>query len=148
MFAMSPSYMILLLVLLLGVTYVVVRVATRRRAVRRSSRWDGGLRRLLPEMTYTATGFSNPVRVIFRSVFRPRTVEDVHETITVHFRTAIRRNYEEVHIMSRVFIHPLTRAARWVSDTLARIHNGRINSYVGYMLLTLAIFVLIAWITS
>ena len=50
------------------------------------------LRRLLPEMTYTATGFSNPVRVIFDAVFRPTTVEDTRETVAEHFRTAIRRD--------------------------------------------------------
>ena len=147
-FAMSPSYSILLLVILAGLTYVVVRIATRRRSVRRGVPWDGGLHRLLPEMTYTATGFSNPVRVIFRAVFRPRVATDVHETVATHFRSAIRREYDEVHLMSRILINPVRTATRWVSDLLARIHNGRINSYVGYMLLTLAVFILIAWVIS
>ena len=147
-FAMSPSYAILLLVVLLGATYVVVKGATRKRTVRRAARWDGGLHRLLPEMTYTATGFSNPVRVIFRAIFRPRVATDVQETAGTHFRSAIRREYDEVHLLSRIVINPVATMARWVSDTLARVHNGRINSYVGYMLLTLAVFVLIAWLTS
>jgi hypothetical protein len=43
-------------------------------------------------MTYTATGFSNPVRVIFRAIFRPTIVEDTRETVAEHFRTAIRRS--------------------------------------------------------
>ena len=42
-------------------------------------------------MTYTATGFSNPVRVIFDAIFRPTTVEDSRQTVGEHFRTAIRR---------------------------------------------------------
>jgi len=147
-FAMSPSYSILLLVILLGATYFVVRVATRKRSVRRAARWDGGLHRLLPEMTYTATGFSNPVRVIFRAILQPRVTPDVHETVATHFRSAIRREYDEVHLMNRILIDPVAAAARWISDLLARIHNGRINSYAGYMLLTLAVFVLVAWVTS
>ena len=145
-FAMSPSYMVVLLLLLGGATYLGVRLATRKRAMRRAARWDGGLHRLLPEMTYTATGFSSPVRVIFRAIFRPRAAEDVRETVSVHFRTAIRRRYEEVHVVSRLFIHPVTHAARWLSDTLARMHNGKINTYVIYVLLTLAVFVLVAWL--
>ena len=57
-FAMSTSYMLPVLLALLAVTYVVVRfgLASRRRVARRQC-WDGGVRRLLPEMTYTATGF-------------------------------------------------------------------------------------------
>lgn len=65
-FAMSTSYMLVVLGGLLLVTFVIVRLwLTRIRRQDTGARWDGGLRRLLPEMTYTATGFSNPVRVIF-----------------------------------------------------------------------------------
>jgi hydrogenase-4 component B len=96
-------------------------------------------------MTYTATGFSNPVRVVFRAIFRPRA-QDVNETVANYFRTAIRRSYEEVDIVSRLFIEPVTRTARGLSTLVARLHNGRINSYVVYVLATLAVFVLIAWL--
>ncbi len=146
-FAMAPSYMILLLVLLGGGTYVVVRVASRSRSLRRARQWDGGLHRLPHELTYTATGFSNPVRVIFRGIFRPRTIEDLHETMSEHFRGPIRRQYEEVHVVTRLFVKPLTRSARWLSDNLARMHSGKINTYVGYVLITLAVFVVLAWFT-
>ena len=54
--------------------------ADRHRRVVRQSCWDGGIRRLLPEMTYTATGFSNPVRVVFDAIQRPKTIEDRRET--------------------------------------------------------------------
>ncbi|HTQ76524.1 MAG TPA: proton-conducting transporter membrane subunit, partial [Burkholderiales bacterium] len=90
-FAMSTTYMLAVLAGLLALTYLVVRWPTRRRRLERRERWDGGVRRLLPEMTYTATGFSNPVRVIFDAVFRPTTVEDTRETVAEHFRNAIRR---------------------------------------------------------
>jgi len=49
-------------------------------------------------MTYTATGFSNPVRGDFRrGLFRPTTVEDTRETVAEHFREAIRREKERIH---------------------------------------------------
>lgn len=145
-FAMSPSYGLLILLVLGGGTFLGVRIASRRRKRRKEGPWDGGLHRLLPEMTYTATGFSNPVRVVFRAVFRPHA-DEVRETVATHFRTSIRRRYEEEHVVNRLFILPITRAARGFSNLLARLHNGRINSYVIYVLVTLAIFVLIAWLT-
>jgi hypothetical protein len=85
-FAMSSSYSFVVLLLLLGGTFVVVRMLTKERKVTRQPAWDGGLRRLLPEMVYTATGFSNPVRVVFNAIFRPTTVEDTKETVAKHFR--------------------------------------------------------------
>ena len=55
-------------------------------------------------MTYSATGFSNPVRVIFEAIFHPTTIENKPDTVTAHFRTAIRRRRIEVHMVDRVFL--------------------------------------------
>jgi hydrogenase-4 component B len=142
-FAMSTSYMLGVLAALLLLTYVVVRLwLTRRRKLERRTRWDGGVRRLLPEMTYTATGFSNPVRVIFDAVFRPTTVEDTRETVAEHFRTAIRRERVAVHIVDRWFIQPTKNAVMGLARGLAVMHHGRINAYAGYVLLALLVVVL------
>ena len=142
-FAMSTSYTFVALIALLVLTYVIVRLwLTRSRQLARRTRWDGGVRRLLPEMTYTATGFSNPVRVIFDAVFRPTTVEDTRETVAEHFRTAIRREKERVHLVDKLVFHPVKSAALWFARGLAAMHHGRINAYITYALLTL----LIVWI--
>jgi len=110
-----------------------MRRTTRvRRAV-----WAGGLRTLLPELTYTATGFSNPVRVTFDAIFNPTEVEDTSETVAQHFRMAIRRVFEESHILDRVFYDPIHRIVRKVALGLARMHHGRLNAYVAYVLLCL-----------
>jgi hydrogenase-4 component B len=105
------------------------------------------VRNLLPEMTYTATGFSNPVRVIFDAVFRPTTVEDTRETVAQHFRTAIRRDRVNVHLMDRFVIQPAQDAAMKLAGKLALMHHGRINAYTAYVLLALlialAIFLLV-----
>ncbi len=139
-FAMSTSYsLVVLMVLLLG-TYVVVRLwLTRRRTLARRTRWDGGVRNLLPEMTYTATGFSNPVRVIFDAVFRPTTVEDTRETVAEHFRTAIRRERVAVHVVDRFAVQPAKDAAMKLANKLAAMHHGRFNAYAAYALLILLI---------
>jgi hydrogenase-4 component B len=137
-FAMSTSYMLLALVGLLLLTYVVVRLwLTRTRRLARRERWDGGVRRLLPEMTYTATGFSNPVRVIFDAIFKPTTVEDTRETVAEHFRMAIRRDKEGVHLVDRLVLEPVRSASLWFARGLAAMHHGRINAYIAYVLLSL-----------
>jgi hydrogenase-4 component B len=139
-FAMSTTYMVVVLAGLLLLTYVVLRLwLLRRRGLERRERWDGGLRRLLPEMTYTATGFSNPVRVIFDAVFRPTTVEDTRETVAEHFRNAIRREKERVHLVDRAVFRPVRTAALTFARALAAMHHGRINAYVTYAFLTLLI---------
>lgn len=142
-FAMSPSYTIIVLVLLLASGIVVVRVLTRKRALARRAAWDGGVRRLTPSMTYTATGFSNPVRVIFNSILRPVIIQDSKETIAQHFLDAIKKERREVHIVDRLLIGPVVFCGRLLAVWLARMHSGRVNAYAAYILVTLLIILLV-----
>jgi hydrogenase-4 component B len=143
-FAMSTSYTFVALIVLLLTTYVVIRLwLTPNRKLSRKVRWDGGVRNLLPEMTYTATGFSNPVRVIFDAVFRPMTVEDTRETVAEHFRTAIIREKERVHLVDKLVFHPVRTAVMWFAGRLALMHHGRFNAYAAYALATLLIVLVV-----
>jgi hydrogenase-4 component B len=146
-FAAAPTYLVIVLAGLLMITFFVMRWAVaRRRTVARRVCWDGGIRRLLPEMTYTATGFSNPVRVIFQAIFRPTIVEDTRATVAEHFRTAIRRERAEVHIVDRLVLKPVRILTLGIAHFFARMHRGRINAYTAYVLLTLLIVLLIGLI--
>jgi len=133
-FAMSPSYSIIALAVLLLLAWFVVTRLTRRRAVARRALWAGGIPRLLPQMTYTATGFSNPVRVVFQAIFQPNITEDTRQTVAVHFRTAIHRQREETHVVDRLFLQPVGAAMQWIAGFLAGMHHGRLNAYVTYVL--------------
>ena len=143
-FAMSTSYGIVILALLLGGAILLVRMLTSKRSVTREAEWDGGVRRLLPEMTYTATGFSNPVRVVFDAILRPRTVEDTEETVAQHFRVAIVRSREQPHPVDQLVFDVLAAGMARLAGTLARMHHGRVNAYIGYVLGTLVIFLTVA----
>jgi hydrogenase-4 component B len=133
-FAMSPSYSIVALGILFFLTWFIVTRCTRRRSVVRKELWAGGIPRLLPEMSYTATGFSNPVRVVFQAIFRPNIVEDTRQTVSVHFRTAIHRRRDDTHLVDRLFFHPVGDAVVWFAKLLAGMHHGRLNAYVSYIL--------------
>ena len=134
-FAMSTFYGFLALAIFVLLAWIIVTQFTRRRRVVRNELWAGGIPRLLPEMTYTATGFSNPVRVIFQAVFRPNIVEDTRNTVAVHFRTAILRRREETHLVDRLIFHPFGNAIGWFARLLAGMHHGRLNVYVAYTLI-------------
>ncbi len=146
-FAMSPFYAAVALLVLLALSWVVVKRLTRQRSLVLSEMWAGGIPRLLPEMTYTATGFSNPVRVVFQAVFRPNIIEDTRETVAVHFRTAIRRRREEIHLVDRLFFQPMGSAVSGLAALLARMHHGRLNAYAGYVVSFLVLVLLLYRLT-
>ncbi len=133
-FAMSPSYSIIALAVLFVVAWFGLRRLTRHRTLTRRPVWAGGIPRLLPLLTYTGTGFSNPVRVVFQAIFRPNIVEDTRQTVAAHFRTAIHRKREETHVVDRLLLKPVGIAVEWVANFLARMHHGKLNAYVTYVL--------------
>jgi hydrogenase-4 component B len=142
-FAMSTSYMLVGLAAVLALTFVAFRFLTRGRSLARGPAWDGGLRRLTPEITYTATGFSNPVRVIFQFFLRPTTVEDSTEAIAQHFRTAIRRENAEVPIVDRMILGPPVRGLQRAAAVARRMHVGHVNAYAAYILVTMLVILIL-----
>lgn len=142
-YAMSTSYMFIVLILLLGGSYLGMRRLTRKRVVSRAPAWAGGVRKLIPEMTYTATGFSNPVRVIFEAIYRPSSSDYRKETIEEHFRTAITNGRKEVHIVDRLFVRPASKSIQVMAGLFGRMHTGSINTYAAYVLISLFIVLII-----
>jgi hydrogenase-4 component B len=136
-FAMSSSYLVLIFALFLISVAAVVWFVSRRRRVTKTAALAGGLRSLPAEMSYTATGFSNPVRVIFNAIYHPTEVENERETIYFHFRSAIRRAREDVFLADRYFGRPIADAVRALADLFARIHHGRLSLYVTYAIGTI-----------
>ena len=144
-FAMAPSYTIIVLLLLLGAAGLAVHYATRKRTAQRKAAWDGGLRYLPAKMTYTATGFSNPVRVIFEGIFHPSVVRETRHAVESHFRTAVIHEREETHVLERLLFRPLAATLEFFSQKLATIHSGKVNTYVAYIVATLLILLVINW---
>ena len=94
-------------------------------------------------MTYTATGFSNPVRVIFQAVFRPSTFDEIRETVAEHFLIAIKSQRKEVYILERTVLGPLAKLAQSLAILLGKIHSGSVNLYAAYILIALVIVLVI-----
>lgn len=146
-FAMSTSYMACVLALVLAVALVAFQIISRRRGLKRGAVWAGGLRHLRPQTTYTATGFSNPVRVIFEAILQPRAGEDNVEAIAQHFRAAIKRNHADAHIVDRLALEPLVAAVQKLASVARKMHVGNVNAYAAYVLLT-TLAVLIVGVTA
>ncbi|NNM88069.1 MAG: hypothetical protein HKL95_06085 [Phycisphaerae bacterium] len=142
-YAMSTFYMAVVLVGIMLIVYLLVRLTTRRRTVSISEPWAAGLRRLWPDMSYSATGFSNPVRIIFKSIFGPAQREDSQIAVAGHFRTAIRRPPRDTYIVDRIFLRPLVGGVKVLAGLMARLHRPAVvNAYAAWVFIVL-LFVLV-----
>jgi len=146
-FAISPSYGVVVFVLLLGLIFLAFRLATRGRRLARQAAWAGGLGRLSRGVTYTASAFANPVRVVFRALLRPRVTEEPTEDVPQFFRPMIHREQEEIHIVDRLVLRPAGRGLLGLGSLLRRMHAGAVNLYASYVLLTL-LLVFAVWAGS
>ena len=142
-FAMSTSYMVVILAVILAAVFLAFRAVTRERDLARGPAWAGGIQRLWPSITYTATGFSNPVRVVFQGLLRPTAAEESTEAIARHFRTAIRREVREEPVVDRLILGPPVGALRSAAALVRRMHVGNVNAYAAYVLIALLVVLLV-----
>jgi hypothetical protein len=120
---MSTSYADVAFATILAIVFIAFQLFSRRQLLRRGPVWVGGLRHLWPEITDTATGFSNPVRVIFEAILQPAAGEDSLEAVAEHFRTPIKRNRTEVHIVDRLVLDPAIASMRRVAAVAQKMHG-------------------------
>jgi hydrogenase-4 component B len=140
----SPLGMVLTAVCLLPVPLVLWLMFARKTRTRRGPTWACGQPGLTPQMEYTATGFSKPVRMIFKALFKPRRDVQREYDFSPYFATNIRF---ESHI-EEVFVEKLYRPLRIlilrVSRRVRALQAGSIHAYLLYIFATLLLLLLFA----
>jgi hydrogenase-4 component B len=129
---------------LLAVPLVLWLLFSTRAKTRRGPTWDCGLRGLTPRMEYTATGFSKPIRMIFKALFRPRREVQREYEFSPFFATTVRfESHVEEVFQTRIY-RPLNRLVLGVSRRLRALQAGSIQAYLIYIFITLLLLLLFA----
>jgi len=140
----STLGIVLMLVALLAVPIVLWALFARGARTRIAPTWDCGLRGLTPHMQYTATGFSKPLRMIFKALFRPRREVQREYDLSPYFATTLRF---ESHV-EEVFQTRVYRPLKWLVLRFSRrsraLQAGSIQAYLIYIFLTLLALLLFA----
>jgi len=117
---------------------------SRGTRVRRGATWDCGLQGLTPQMEYTATGFSKPIRMIFKALFRPRREVQREYDFSPYFATTLRFESHIEEVFQTRFYRPLNRVVLRVSRRLRALQAGSIQAYLIYIFITLLVLLLVA----
>jgi hydrogenase-4 component B len=129
---------------LLVVPLILSGLFARRARTRRAATWDCGLRGLTPQMEYTATGFSKPIRMIFKALFRPRREVQREYDFSPYFARNIRfESHVEEVFQTRIY-RPLNRLVLRGSRRLRALQAGSIQAYLIYIFITLLCLLLFA----
>src|SRR5450631_766800 len=140
----STLGILLMLVCLLPIPFALWLVFARKSKTRRGPTWDCGQRGLTPQMEYTATGFSKPIRMIFKALFRPRRDVQREYEFSPYFATTIRFESHVEEVFERRIYQPLQILILRVSRQIRGLQAGSIHAYLLYIFVTLLLLLMFA----
>jgi hydrogenase-4 component B len=140
----STPGIVLMGLCLLPVPLVLWLFFGRRTQIRIGPTWDCGLIGLTPQMEYTATGFSKPLRMIFKALFRPRREVQREYDYSPYFATTLRfESHIEEAFVTRIY-RPLKSTILRLSRRMRALQAGSIQAYLIYIFITLLLLLMFA----
>jgi len=129
---------------LLPVPLVLWLFFGRQTKVRIGPTWDCGLKGLTPQMEYTATGFSKPIRMIFKALFLPRREVQREYDYSPYFAKNLHfESHIEEAFVTRLY-RPLNRGILRFSRRMRGLQAGSIQAYLIYIFITLLLLLMFA----
>ncbi|MDE1863230.1 MAG: hydrogenase 4 subunit B [Thaumarchaeota archaeon] len=121
-----------------------VRVMGGRTSRTAGGTWDCGFGGLDERMEYTATSLSQPIRAVFKTLFRPHSESDrePYEQANPYLVRSVRFNSSTRNIFEENLYNPLVSSTLLVLDKMRKIQTGKINSYLLYIMITIILLLL------
>ena len=106
--------------------------------------WACGLQKIGPQMQYTATGFSKPIRMIFSNIYRATHEIEISEETSPYFRASITYELKTESVFLKHFYEPVYNFIIVSARMVRRIQTGHVQSYLAYIFITLVLLLLFA----
>jgi hydrogenase-4 component B len=126
---------------LAGVSFAL-RAWPRRAGRRRAPTWTCGMTPS-SRFDYSATAFAKPLRLIFAMLYRPKRQIDREPADGGYVVTRLRYTGEVVDVAEMAVYRRLQRAVTQVSHAIRERSSGRVHGYIGFVLVTLLVVLLL-----
>jgi hydrogenase-4 component B len=103
------------------------------RVARRAPTWGCG-GELGPATQYTASAFSKPLMMIFRTVLRPTRQVEALADVSPYFPREVRYRTAIEPVFERFLYRPLTMAVLGAAERLKILQAGSLHAYLAYVL--------------
>lgn len=125
------------LLLMAALTILIIgagRLIGGRLDERKYGTWDCGFETLNSRMQYSATGFSKPLRIVFRMLYRPGRELQIEEGASPYFPGSMKYVVSTEKIFEKYLYLPLLNALRKISRRLKfTIQTGSVHMYLIYI---------------
>jgi formate hydrogenlyase subunit 3/multisubunit Na+/H+ antiporter MnhD subunit len=134
----SPIFMLAAGVILVAFVFLVIKLISRGTKERTYGTWDCGFRALNPRMQYTATGFSKPIRIVFRAIYRPSRKLHIEEGKSPYYPKAMKYVVLTQSVFEKYLYIPLTGLFTSFSTKVRRsVQTGSVHTYLLYIFITI-----------
>ena len=123
-----------------------ILIAGGRTSRRIYNTWDCGFGQLNERMQYTAGSLTQPLRLIFRSLYKPHTEIAVshYSESNGYLKKSVKVETRTRDIFDDCLYQPLIKTTVSVLDAVRRLQTGKINAYILYVLLALVTMLVLA----
>jgi hydrogenase-4 component B len=139
----SPTYLFLAELLLVGIVLLALRAIRPLGSRRVGPVWAGGIPRFAASMTYTGLAYSNPIRIIFNSLYRSHARTGEIASAAHHREGHITYEQEIPSPFERMLYRPLLNFGGGLSRRARIIQSGNVNQYVAYIFLIVLIVLIL-----
>jgi hydrogenase-4 component B len=140
---LTPLALLITGLILTVAAVLIVRVLSRQAKERRYGTWDCGFTGLNSRMQYSATGFSKPLRIIFRAIYRPSRELVVEPGSSVYFPKSMKYLVATESVFEKYLYLPITGALTGFAKRFRMvIQTGSIHHYLIYMFVTILILLI------
>jgi Formate hydrogenlyase subunit 3/Multisubunit Na+/H+ antiporter, MnhD subunit len=136
--AITPIEIFAALAIIIVASAAVIRLVGGKTKQRIYGTWDCGFGELTPRMQYTATGFTKPLRIVFRVLYRPgRSLETV-EGDSSYFPASRKYSVWTEPIFEKYIYNPLVNAVKKFSLRInLTVQTGSTHAYLVYIFIAI-----------
>jgi hydrogenase-4 component B len=124
-----------ILVIVTAAIYLIMRL--RKKNIAHDETWGCGTE-LEEQMQYSSVGFTEPLVKVFHPLYN-----DMAEITDEEEGTSKRFSMRDIEPFVSYLYEPIGRTAIKISRFIGRMQNGNVQTYLGYILITLVVLLLV-----
>ena len=137
--SISPLIILIALAVIILFSILTLRLIGGKYIERKYGTWDCGFEALNSRMQYTATGFSKPIKIVFKILFRPTRKITVEGDLKYHPKSI---EYETtfVPVFEKYIYDPFYKRVKMLSRWIKfSVQTGNIHNYLIYIFVTVLV---------
>ncbi len=141
--SVAPLVLLVIGIILVVMTLLIIKVLGSKVQDRKYNTWDCGYSQLGPRTQYSATGFSKPLQIIFRALYRPNRQLQVETGSSPYFPKSMKYVVTTESVFEKYFYQPIARGLTTFAKRFRMvIQTGSIHHYLIYIFVTILLLLL------